>query len=202
MNTTRDSKTAIDPEQWVNLHGDALYRYARLRVQGPDLAEELVQETFLAGLKAAKSFGSQSAEQTWLIGILKHKIVDCYRKSAREASAEETQDGGEWQDDYFHAAGVRCKGAWKDKPGPWDMAPGTALEASEFRLVLDYCMEGLSRRARSAFVLREIEQMKGQHVCKVLELTKANYWALLHRARMQLRRCLEANWLGRGKDDA
>ncbi|MHC4945232.1 MAG: RNA polymerase sigma factor, partial [Planctomycetota bacterium] len=73
-----------DPATWVDEHGDALYRFAITRLKDPEAAEEIVQETFLAALKAKDSFKGRSSERTWLIGILKNKVIDHFRKMSRE----------------------------------------------------------------------------------------------------------------------
>ena len=78
-------KTPIDnPENWVDEYGDYLYRYALSRVKDPIIAEDLVQETFLAALKARHNFQGRSTARTWMIAILKHKIVDYIRQKVRE----------------------------------------------------------------------------------------------------------------------
>jgi len=90
------------PEQWLQLYGDILYRYGLARVRNAEVAEDLVQETLLAALKAKENYAGQSSEQTWLIGILKHKIIDSFRKASRE-QAQEYDDGfaSDNDDDYF-----------------------------------------------------------------------------------------------------
>src|SRR5688500_2543314 len=74
----------IDPASWVDEHGDYLFRYAVVRRRDASLAEECVQEALLAALQARASYGGKSTERTWLTGILKHKIIDCFRKHSRE----------------------------------------------------------------------------------------------------------------------
>ena len=78
---------ATDPERWVDEHGDCLYRYALVRVRVPEVAEDLVQETLLAALRSREKFGGRSSERSWLVGILKNKIVDYYRKLGRVVDA-------------------------------------------------------------------------------------------------------------------
>ncbi|RJP39520.1 MAG: sigma-70 family RNA polymerase sigma factor [Phycisphaerales bacterium] len=200
MNTSaanRDAPRRVDPRQWVERYGDALYRYARFRVRDAEAAEELVQETFLSALKAAADFDQRSAEQTWLMGILKHKIVDWYRRVSREAAVEEDQG---WQERYFHHSGLSRRGAWRSGPSTHDLVPARPGELAEFRQALDRCLEGLTQRTQMAFLLREVEQMEPEQVCEIMSINRPNYWALMHRARMQLRECLEATWLGEGKE--
>ena len=79
------------PETWVNEYGDFLYRFALSRVKDPSVAEDLVQETFLAALRARENFKGRSAGRTWLIAILKHKIVDYIRKKIREPASDKIE---------------------------------------------------------------------------------------------------------------
>jgi len=82
----------LDPTRWLEEHGDILYHYALGRVRNPDVAEDLLQDTLLAAFKGAASFSGQSTERTWLVGILKHKILDYFRTYKREVAYEAPQD--------------------------------------------------------------------------------------------------------------
>jgi RNA polymerase sigma-70 factor (ECF subfamily) len=184
-----------DPSAWVDLHGDYLYRYALLRLRDPALAEDAVQETLLAALQARHTYGGRSAERTWLTGILKHKLVDHFRRASRQAYALE--DEGE---EFEHEELFRQEGKWKDHfdparaPVEWNSTPAALLERGEFWEVFDTCLSPLPARISSAFVLRELEGLSGGEVCEVLGISANNLWVMLHRARTHLRRCLELNW--------
>lgn len=184
MPTTAAKKaTRTDPATWVDRHGDTLYRYALARVHRPDVAEDLVQETLLAGLKSRDSFEGRSSEQTWLIGILKHKLVDHFRARSREApSAEPDRDE---TDTLFDA-----KGQWRSAPKAWT-TPEQSLKAQEFWAAMTRCLSALPPHLGAAFTLREIEGLKSEEVCKILEISATNLWVRLHRARLRLRQCLE-----------
>ncbi|MBN1674570.1 MAG: sigma-70 family RNA polymerase sigma factor [Kiritimatiellae bacterium] len=185
-----------DPESWVDRYGDYLYRYALVRVHNPKAAEDLVQETFLAALNAMKDFSGRSSEKTWLIGILKHKIVDYFRKSSREYAVEDPEAAGDPAEDSFDR-----KGEWKVKPSEWTTDPSLALEQQEFMDVLQECLSALPGRLGHAFVLREMEDMTSDEICKVLDITPTNLWVVLHRARLRLKSCLEANWLAKNREE-
>ena len=75
-----------DPLRWVDEHGDCLYRYALVRVRTPEVAEDLVQETLLVAVRSQDKFAGRSSQRSWLVGILKNKIVDHYRKLCWETS--------------------------------------------------------------------------------------------------------------------
>jgi RNA polymerase sigma-70 factor (ECF subfamily) len=191
---TMSSRTPIDPEKWVAQHGDALYRFALTRVRNPEVAEDLVQETFAAGLGGLDKYSGRSSERTWLVGILKHKIADHFRKTAREQVLEDT-DSLAQDDDLFDE-----KGHWRVGPEKWGESPAKTLENKEFWKVFETCVDGLPARLRQAFALRALDGVDSGQVCKVLGISATNLWVILHRARSQLRRCLELNWFG-GKEN-
>lgn len=180
---------SIDPAQWVEQHGDALFRFALLRVRDPHIAEELVQETFVAALQAQEQFAGRASERTWLIGILKHKIIDHFRRTARERLHDDPEFNGAAEEDYFDS-----RGRWRIRPGHWAFSPDDVLERKEFWRILRTCLEHLPERLRQAFVLREIDGTESREICKLLEISSTNFWVMMHRARSQLRRCLEIHW--------
>lgn len=178
------------PDQWLQLHGDVLYRYGVTRVRDPEMAEDLVQETLLAALKAKKNYAGQSSEQTWLIGILKHKIIDYFRKTSRDKTQEfdEGFTGGE--DDYFDQ-----QGSWKIDFSPWSK-PDKALEQEQFMMTLQDCISRLPPKMAQLFVLREIDGMNTEEICELMSIsTLNNFWVMLSRVRVKLRHCLDVNWV-------
>jgi len=185
----KSSNKGNDPSQWVDLHGSYLYHYALSRLRNPDLAENAVQETFLAGLESRPSFAGKSSERTWLIGILKHKIVDHYRKNKREISASEINDDQEALDSFFEENDKP-----KKFPSGWIPDARELAGQNEFWLVLDECLKKLPQHTADAFTLREIDEMDTESICKLLGISSTNLWVMLHRARLQLRACLEKNW--------
>ena len=191
--TERKSDAAIidDPESWVDHYGDFLYRFALSRVKDPAVAEDLVQETFLAALRARESFKGRSAGRTWLIAILKHKIVDYIRKKIREPSSDKIEKLGDMTDADFNA-----EGKWQVRPHKWAINPEKIYEQKEFFDVLYHCLAELPERLAEAFMLREMDGISTAEVCKALDITATNSWVMLYRARMSLRRCLENEWLG------
>jgi RNA polymerase sigma-70 factor (ECF subfamily) len=183
-----------NPELWVDTHGDYLFSFALLRLRNRDLAEEIVQETFLAALKSYKNFAQQSSERTWLVGILKHKIIDHFRRASRErpvadfeVSADDDEafrKSGEWADHWTAEAG----------PKEWSADPSQLVEQKEFWEIFNRCLSQLPPRLAEAFALREIDGLSSEEVCAILNVTSNNLWVMLHRARALLRRALEASW--------
>ena len=187
-----------DPEQWVDLHGDHLFRYALVRLRDPARAEDAVQETFLAALKGGKNFAGRSAEKSWLVGILKNKIFDHYRKAARETSFTDLDFYADEESGRFVAAGAG-QGGWIHALGPaeWPPDPGSGLDNEIFWKTFHDCAGKLPKNVSAVFCLREMDGMESREICAQLGISESNLWVMLHRARMALRRCLETNWFGK-----
>lgn len=192
MNQTQTAtpKQLDDPEIWVDQYGESLYRFALARVKDPSIAEDLVQETFLAALGARKRFKGQSTTRTWLIAILKHKIVDYIRKKSREQDTDKLESMTNGIDVNF-----TDRGDWKMRPNKWAKNPMKLYEQKEFMDVLYHCLAELPERQAEAFMRREIDGLSTEEICKELDITATNSWVMLYRARMFLRSCLEKKWL-------
>jgi RNA polymerase sigma-70 factor (ECF subfamily) len=173
-----------EPEEWLSRYGDALYRFALARLRRPHEAEEAVQETLLAALRARDRFEQRSHPRTWLMGILKRKVVDRLRAAARAGSGTSLEALDAWFDK---------RGKWRKAPWRWH-DPAASAERSEFWAVLRRCLSRLPARAASAFALRTLDDCPAADVCRELDVSPGNLWVLLHRVRLQLVRCLEVNW--------
>lgn len=182
------NQTALQPELWIDRHADVLFRYAYARVRETVLAEDLVQETFLAALQNRASFAGQSSERTWLYGILKHRIADQFRQSAGRVSSVGEARQIESVDSLFSKSGK-----WKHAPAEWSN-PERSFEQAEFWDAFHRCVSGLPPRLVAALTLRDIDGIQSDEVCKILGVSATNLWTLLHRARTRLRTCLERNW--------
>ncbi len=188
---------ALNPERWVDAHGDYLYRYALSRVRDTQSAEDCVQETLLSALKSRENFSGESSERTWLTGILKHKIIDHFRKTSRERAVSDMETEEDFTEDFFDK-----KGMWKmdAAPSDWTMDPDAALSQKEFLKTLEGCLKKLPARLARLFTLVEMDGLSSDESCKVLNVTATNVWVMLYRARMGLRKCLEKNWFGKEKE--
>jgi RNA polymerase sigma-70 factor (ECF subfamily) len=181
----------VDPAGWVDRHGDYLFRYALARLRRREAAEDLVQETFLAALGARERFAGGSSERSWLVGILKRKILDHFRRKAREQPVSDFAAPDCWAEALFDK-----RGNWKRKPGAWDSGPGATCERAEFWEAFARCLGKLPGRLADAFTLREVEGVASREVCKALDISATNLWVMLYRARLRLWRCLDSNWFG------
>jgi len=187
-----------DPERWVELYGDFLFKCAMMRLRDPAHAEDAVQETFLAALKGGQAFAGRSAEKSWLVGILKNKICDHYRRASRETPFTDLEFYADEERGRFVAEGA-FQGAWIHELGPQEWPnPGASLDNEEFWQAYRDCSGKLPKNVAAVFNLREVDGLDGKGICRMLNISENNLWVMLHRARMALRRCLETNWFGKG----
>lgn len=173
-----------DPSEWVGQYGDALYRYALARLRRSHEAEEAVQETLLAAFQARQQFQGRSRPLTWLTGILKRKIVDRLRKTARLPADIDPTDLDICFDAHEH---------WREPLGRWG-DPARFAERADFWRVVRNCLAKLPARMAAAFTLRTIDEEQPAAVCRDLAISPENLAVLLHRARLRLARCLQIHW--------
>jgi RNA polymerase sigma-70 factor (ECF subfamily) len=183
-----------EPIDWLSAHGDYLFNLAIGQVRDPLVAEDLVQETFLAAVKARERFSGRSSDRTWLVGILRHKIYDHLRRVCRERAVQTdhsaTRAGQEAWDDsalWAHEVAAEC------------MEPSRRMELAEFREALEMALGKLPPRIAQVFQLYELEERSNPEVCARLNISENNLWVMLHRARKQLQQELGDWWQGARK---
>ena len=181
-------KHTLNPNKWIDLYADYLYNYAVTRVDSQDLAKDLVQETFFSGLKGKDNFRGQASERTWLISILKRKIIDHYRKINSIKGKKEVRVS-------FYADGDK-KGSWIEEcvPQTWGNEAEKKIENEELKKALDFCIQNLPEKYRIVFLLKSVQNYESDEICNELDISSSNLWVIIHRARLQLRKCLEENW--------
>jgi len=190
-------KHKLKPSSWVENHGDYLFNFAIVRVNDREKAEDLVQETFLAGLKAQDKFQGKSSERTWLISILKRKIIDTYRKKYSSRESSMTAYEQDLSDGDFYRSEDPFKGHWLEGKGPHSksLLPEGELEEEELMEIIRFCIKHLPPHLAAAFVMKMIDEADSDEICKELGITTSNLWVMLHRARLKMRSCVESNWL-------
>jgi len=181
-------KITLNPDKWINNYADYMFNYAVVRVNDGDLAKDLVQETFYAGLKSAKNFLGKSTERTWLVSILKRKVIDHYRKINSEKGQAEVRMN-------FYDTGEN-EGSWIEErvPQSWDNASEKTIENQELKTQLEVCIDNLPEKYAMVFRMKTIQEFETEEICKELDITASNLWVIVHRARTQLRKCMEDNW--------
>jgi RNA polymerase sigma-70 factor (ECF subfamily) len=188
------TKDIGSPEEWLDQHGDALYRYALLQFRDKHKAEEAVQETLLAALQSRSHFKGSASVRTWLIGILKHKVLDQFRKEARERPLDEKALNDNETTDVVEQS-FQDDGHWRSELGDWGR-PETAVASGQFWKILQRCIDNLPKQQAHLFTLRELFEEKTENICKEMSITPTNLWTMLYRTRMALRKCLDRNWVG------
>jgi RNA polymerase sigma-70 factor (ECF subfamily) len=196
MNTTANvavkmESNTMTPEDWVEAHGDYLFNFAIGQLRDASVAEDLVQDTFLAAFKARNRFAAKSSERTWLVGILRHKIYDHLRHTCRERATRVDANSAGHDDAAWDEAVV-----WLHDVAAECAEPSRRLELAEFRANLETALGNLPPRVAQVFQLYEIEERSNSEVCQQLHISESNLWVMLHRARKQLRGHLTGWWNG------
>lgn len=187
--------TELDPGHWLEEYGDALFCYAMGQLHDTHHAEDMVQETLKAALQSHASYSGRATVKTWLIGILKHKIVDFIRKQVREITVDDihalSDAAAECDaDDLFDA-----RGHWVRPPNDWGN-PDKMLHNQQFLDAFETCLGHMKPALAHIFTLKEVSGLSNREICNKLDITATNCGVMLYRARMGLRRCLDVRWSG------
>lgn len=183
--TTRQEKIAA---QWVHEHSDELYGFAFKRLRDHEAARDLVQETLLAAWRNVDAYDPEQPLRAWLFTILRNKLIDHFRKSARQNIESQSLDDRHFFDDVDH---------WKKGAYPQNWQTHQVMEQKEFWATLQSCRNKLKQLQQVIFTMKYIDDEDSAAICEALEITQANYWVLMHRAKLQLRSCLEKNWFSK-----
>lgn len=180
-----------DFEQQLVAQRGYLMRFARLQLRNDAWAEDAVSETLLAALAKPLAYEARSQLKTWLVGILKHKIIDALRLRQREVTLDSGSDDD--RADPMDHMPFKADGHFAEKPADWGN-PEQDLKSRQFMAVMDACTQKLPPVQGRLFLMREWLEMSSEEICKELALTPTNLYVQLHRARLRLRECLELNW--------
>jgi len=178
----------LNPDLWVDSYADYLFNFAIGRVNDAEIAKDLVSETFLAGLKSAKNYKGDAAERTWLIAILKRKVIDHYRKiNSKKGRAEVRMSYGSNND---------SDGDWLEEQvaDPFSKTANSSIENEELGRALQECIAKLPKKQAMVFTMKTIQGISTEDICKELEINPSNLWVMIHRARTALMGCLNKNW--------
>ena len=187
-----DSKKTI--ENWVNQYNDTLFSWAFYKTSSKETAEDLVQDTFLAAYNKFDSFKGNSQPKTWLFSILNNKIIDHYRLSAKttKKTVSLSEDKGhEISEGFFDETEN-----WKSTTiNPIWNQDQELLDNPEFNNVLKHCMDDLPEKWNFAITSKYLTDKKANEICQDLNITVSNYWQIVHRAKLVLKKCLELKWV-------
>lgn len=178
----------LHPRTWVDRYADYLFNYTVARVSSADVAMDLVQETFLAGLKSAENYKGDAAERTWLTAILKRKIIDHYRKINSPKGKAEVR--------MRYNTHTDAEGAWLEEQvaDPFNKDGSSALENEELGLAIQECIARLPKKQALVFTMKTIQSMSTEAICNTMGIHPSNVWVTIHRARVSLMQCLHKNW--------
>ncbi|GAB4515678.1 MAG: sigma-70 family RNA polymerase sigma factor [Allomuricauda sp.] len=182
------AKHKLQPDNWVDQYADYLFNYAVSRVSDAEIAKDLVQETFFAGLNSAKNFKGDAAERTWLVSILKRKVIDHYRKINSKKGKAEVR--------INYSSDSDAEGDWLEQQvaDPFSKDGDNILENEELGLAIQDCITKLPQKQALVFKLKTIQGMSTEDVCNELDINPSNLWVMIHRARTALMGCLNENW--------
>jgi len=187
---SKEKQTSEIIKTWVNLYSDSLFSWALHKTSDREVAEDLVQETFLAALQSYHRFEGNSQPKTWLMAILKNKILDHYRSNFKKPVALENSflDGIFTEDENWNS---------KEIPQHWADDAHEIMDRDEFKLILSKCLKKLPLQWKTAIQLKYFEEKSGDEICQELDVTPTNFWQVIHRSKLQLRKCLEVNWFNK-----
>ncbi|MEO8544197.1 MAG: sigma-70 family RNA polymerase sigma factor [Betaproteobacteria bacterium] len=185
---------AVSFEQQLVAHRGYLLKFARLQLRNESWAEDAVSETLLAALNKPQGFANRSQLKTWLVGILKHKVMDVFRHNARTVAVDIHAEGSA-SEDVLDGLVFRANGHFMHPPADWGN-PEQDLQSRQFMTVLEACTEKMPPAMGRAFLMREWLELSSEEICNEMGLSSTNLYVTLHRARLRLRECLELNWFG------
>lgn len=178
----------LNPDNWVDAYADYLYNFAVARVSDAEIAKDLVQETFFAGLKSAKNYKGDAAERTWLIAILKRKVIDHYRKINSNKGKAEVR--------MSYSSSSDSEGDWLEErvADPFSTLENSVIENEELGLAIQSCISKLPKKQAQVFAMKTIQGVSTEDICNELGINPSNLWVMIHRARTALMGCLNDNW--------
>ncbi len=178
----------IDPTKWVDQYSDYLFNYTITRINDRELAQDLISETFLAGLKSMKNFKGEATERTWLISILKRKIIDQYRKKNSKKGKAEV---------HINYTDDESEGDWLEEKvaDPYEQTAEDTIENEELGEAIFNCLGKLPSKQARIFKMKTIDDFDTEAICKEFDITPSNFWVIIHRARTAMASCMQENWL-------
>lgn len=191
--------TILNPTEtiknWVDQHSEKMYSWAFYRTKNKESAEDLVQDTFLAAFQSIAKFEGKSDPKTWLYAILNRKIAMYFRTALPNDPFGENElfstDSNSLFDRLFDQYDQ-----WEEaeRPEKWQGDNENLLDNIGFIKVLNACMVKLPEKWFLALQLKYLDEKKGELICQELDIAPTNFWQILHRAKLQLRKCLENYW--------
>lgn len=174
-------------EKWVHLYGDILYNWAFHKTNSKEIAEDLVQETFIIALKKINQFENRSSPKTWLIAILNNKIIDHHRANYSTKFTSIEKNGITLTNTMFDNENF-----WLNELDEkiWNGNDKSSVERVESKL--KECISNLPEKWNLAISYKYFSNQKTEVICQELGITTSNYWQIIHRAKLLLKKCVES----------
>lgn len=189
-NVAKISSNTVKPQIWVEAYHEILFKYALARLRDADLAEERIQETYLAALQSRKGFRGLASEKTWLISILKRKIYDHFRRMGRDRQFKMTFPMEHSRTNVFDSDRIPAL-----RSRIWFSDPSMVYEQKEFLKIIEHALSELPGRTAQAFILREVLELSSREICEFMDISIYNLYVMVHRARKHLKDDLQLKWL-------
>jgi RNA polymerase sigma-70 factor, ECF subfamily len=187
------SQLNMNPAAWLEEYGDSLFRYALMQLKDETAAEDALQDTLLSAYRAREQFQGKSSVKTWLMTILRNKVIDIIRKRQRGSLVlMDSIEDDPLVNEHFNSAGI-----WSRWLNSWGSSPEKLYEQKDFMKQLGNCLESLPENLRQVFILKNVDNLTTEEICSDLSINANNVWVILYRARMRLRNCLDKNWFNR-----
>lgn len=172
-----------------------MLKFAKLQVRDSQLAEDAVQEAMLSAYQHIDRFARQAAFKTWVLSILKNKLIDLLRKEKRHTAASQLEEGLNLSGDALIEYLFEENGHWQqdERPKTWDQ-PDHEVENDDFWRIFDACLEALPAKYGRLFMMREFLEMDTPEICHNEAISISSLNVTLYRARLRLRECLEDHW--------
>lgn len=180
----------------VDKHHGALIRMALSHVADREVAEEVVQDTWIAVIEGLSRFEGRSSLRTWIFGILIHKAKDRGVREKRHTTFSALESYEDDQDEAIDPSRFQQSGEWAGHwafpPQPWDdQTPEKLLASQQAVSAMNQAIEALPRNLKEVLILRDVDGLESQEVCELLKITETNLYVRLHRARERVRRAVE-----------
>ena len=166
---TKEKINNLDPEHWIERYSDYLYSFAYARLRKEEVAQDLVQDTFFSALRAKDTFLQNASEKTWLVAILKRKIIDYYRKKSTQNELnilDKPVEGEDGTMNHFFETAEGGNGHWTEgaMPNQWKKTFETSVESDEFYVILKRCITKLPERTAAAFTMKNMDDMDTEEI--------------------------------------
>lgn len=185
----------LQPHFWIEKYAKEMLSFAIKKLGNKEIAEDLLQDTFLSAFKNKETFKGNSSEKTWLYQILKNKIIDYYRSKIKSITDSQISLS-DWSTEEHFQSGTQS-GRWLQPISPTMSQSDieSKFDSKELRFALQNCISKLPTKMNLVFMARYIEDNEAEKICKEMNITPSNYWTIIHRAKIQIKECLDKKGL-------